>query len=53
VAIYEGKVFVGTLDGRLIALNAATGMRVPLGMPSFGDLLSSSDVKAIRAYGTS
>ena len=25
VAIYEGKVFVGALDGRLIALDAATG----------------------------
>ncbi|MBS1808402.1 MAG: PQQ-dependent dehydrogenase, methanol/ethanol family [Acidobacteria bacterium] len=25
VAIYKGKVFVGTLDGRLIALDAATG----------------------------
>ena len=25
VALYLGKVFVGTLDGRLIALNAATG----------------------------
>ena len=28
VAIYEGKVFVGTLDGRLTALDAATGTRV-------------------------
>ena len=28
VAIWEGKVFVGTLDGRLIALNAATGKAV-------------------------
>ncbi len=25
VALYEGKVFVGTLDGRLVALDAATG----------------------------
>ena len=25
VAIWEGKIFVGTLDGRLIALNAQTG----------------------------
>ncbi|HET9947825.1 MAG TPA: PQQ-dependent dehydrogenase, methanol/ethanol family [Longimicrobiales bacterium] len=25
VAVYEGKVFVGVLDGRLAALNAATG----------------------------
>jgi quinohemoprotein ethanol dehydrogenase len=25
VAVWEGKVFVGTLDGRLIALDAATG----------------------------
>ena len=25
VAIWEGKIFVGTLDGRLIALNAKTG----------------------------
>jgi quinohemoprotein ethanol dehydrogenase len=25
VAVWEGKVFIGTLDGRLIALNAATG----------------------------
>ncbi len=25
VALYEGKVFVGTLDGRLIAIDAATG----------------------------
>ena len=25
VALYKGKVFVGTLDGRLIALDAATG----------------------------
>jgi quinohemoprotein ethanol dehydrogenase len=25
VAVYEGKVFVGTLDGRLVALNANTG----------------------------
>jgi PQQ-dependent dehydrogenase (methanol/ethanol family) len=25
VAVYEGKVFLGTLDGRLIALDAATG----------------------------
>src|SRR5580693_3869685 len=28
VAIWEGKVFVGTLDGRLIALDAKTGARV-------------------------
>jgi quinohemoprotein ethanol dehydrogenase len=28
VAMYKGKVFVGTLDGRLIALNAATGKPV-------------------------
>ena len=25
VALYEGRVFVGTLDGRLVALDAATG----------------------------
>lgn len=25
VALYQGKVFVGTLDGRLVALDAATG----------------------------
>jgi quinohemoprotein ethanol dehydrogenase len=25
VAVYKGKVFVGTLDGRLVALDAATG----------------------------
>src|SRR5690606_23692523 len=25
VAVWEGKVFVGTLDGRLVALDAATG----------------------------
>ena len=25
VALWEGKVFVGSLDGRLIALDAATG----------------------------
>ena len=25
VALYEGKIFVGTLDGRLVALDAATG----------------------------
>ncbi len=25
VALYQGKVYVGTIDGRLIALNAATG----------------------------
>jgi quinohemoprotein ethanol dehydrogenase len=28
VAVWEGKVFVGTLDGRLIALDAATGKPV-------------------------
>lgn len=28
VAVWEGKVFVGTLDGRLIALDAATGLPV-------------------------
>jgi quinohemoprotein ethanol dehydrogenase len=28
VAVYEGKVFFGTLDGRLIALDAATGQVV-------------------------
>ena len=28
VAIYQGKVFVGSLDGRLIALDAATGAKV-------------------------
>jgi quinohemoprotein ethanol dehydrogenase len=28
VAVYDGKVFVGTLDGRLIALDAATGRPV-------------------------
>ena len=28
VAIYEGKVFVGTIDGRLIALDALTGTPV-------------------------
>jgi alcohol dehydrogenase (cytochrome c)/quinohemoprotein ethanol dehydrogenase len=28
VALYENKVFVGTLDGRLVALNAATGKPV-------------------------
>lgn len=28
VALYKGKVFVGALDGRLIALNAATGTKV-------------------------
>ncbi|MDE2341624.1 MAG: PQQ-dependent dehydrogenase, methanol/ethanol family, partial [Alphaproteobacteria bacterium] len=28
VAVYQGKVFVGALDGRLIALNAATGKPV-------------------------
>ncbi|MGB0035153.1 MAG: PQQ-dependent dehydrogenase, methanol/ethanol family [Candidatus Acidiferrales bacterium] len=28
VAVWRGKVFVGTLDGRLLALDAATGKRV-------------------------
>ena len=28
VAVYEGKVFVGTLDGRLVALDAGTGKPV-------------------------
>ena len=28
VAVWNGKVYVGTLDGRLIALNARTGRRV-------------------------
>ena len=28
VALYQGKVYVGTLDGRLIALDAATGVKV-------------------------
>jgi PQQ-dependent dehydrogenase (methanol/ethanol family) len=28
VAVYDGKVFVGAFDGRLIALDAATGKRV-------------------------
>jgi quinohemoprotein ethanol dehydrogenase len=28
VAVYEGKVFVGAFDGRLIALDAATGQKV-------------------------
>ena len=28
VAVYEGKVFVGTFDGRLIAVNAETGEEV-------------------------
>jgi len=28
VAVYEGKVYVGTLDGRLIALDAETGQEV-------------------------
>ncbi|MGP5712334.1 PQQ-dependent dehydrogenase, methanol/ethanol family [Vreelandella alkaliphila] len=28
VAVYEGKVFVGSFDGRLIALNAQSGERV-------------------------
>ena len=28
VALYRGKVFVGSFDGRLIALDAATGKRV-------------------------
>jgi quinohemoprotein ethanol dehydrogenase len=28
VALYQGKVYVGTLDGRLIALNAETGKTV-------------------------
>src|SRR5215831_148317 len=28
VAVYQGKVFVGTLDGRLIALDAASGKPV-------------------------
>jgi len=28
VAVWEGKVFVGTLDGRLVALDAATGNEV-------------------------
>jgi PQQ-dependent dehydrogenase (methanol/ethanol family) len=28
VAVYQGRVYVGTLDGRLIALDAGTGARV-------------------------
>ena len=28
VALYKGKVFVGAYDGRLIALDAATGKKV-------------------------
>jgi quinohemoprotein ethanol dehydrogenase len=28
VAVYQGKVFLGTLDGRLVALDAATGQKV-------------------------
>jgi quinohemoprotein ethanol dehydrogenase len=28
VALWEGKVFVGSLDGRLIALDAATGLEI-------------------------
>ena len=28
VALYEGKVFVGTLEGRLVALDASTGKRM-------------------------
>ena len=28
VALYQGKVFVGSLDGRLVALDAGTGARV-------------------------
>jgi len=28
VAVYEGKVFLGTLDGRLVALDAATGAKL-------------------------
>jgi quinohemoprotein ethanol dehydrogenase len=28
VAVWQGKIYIGTLDGRLIALDAATGRRV-------------------------
>ena len=28
VAVYQGKVFLGTLDGRLVALDAATGAKL-------------------------
>ena len=28
VAVYKGNVYVGTLDGRLVAINAATGTKV-------------------------
>ena len=35
VAVWKGKVYVGTIDGRLIALNAETGDR-------FGALIRST-----------
>ena len=38
VAVYKGRVYVGTLDGRLVALDAATGQPawqvVPVAQPT-------------------
>jgi glucose dehydrogenase len=50
VAYANGRIFVGRLDGHLVALDAGTGKEHDKGMPVWGEILDSKTIDQIYTY---